>query len=236
VGGNPEWDLKGFAELPVDGQVRLLNTSPGYCPQVNIEFKEIDDYWASKGNGHLGAQIMDMIAEGQPGFVAVFGSLEQVLAAVPKVKADNRGHGNVKPVRRTQMDVANDLNTARAFTGDAWGGNVPIMFLSTNHYLSFGWMLSAAKRILTGPNFNSWLPRFPVGPVAYRMLCAIPYVGDAAAKALLVEYESIAALVNDCKFNPEAIAETRVGEKRLGRAKARKIVEAFGCEAPGAWA
>ncbi len=234
VGGDPAYELAGFEDLPVDMQ--LSPRMDDYCIRhgceecscikvVNVELKEIPDFWASKASGHLGTQILSMISEGNPGFVAVFGSLSEVLKEVPKVKM-----GEGKPKRRSQIDVLQDLNTARAFSADACGANVPVHFLSTNHEQSFRWILSYAKNILQGPNLSSWLPRFSAEPQGYGCLCAIPGIGDVAAKAVLAEYETLAALATDCKLAPAEIAKVKVGGKSLGKAKANAIIRAFGCE------
>ena len=156
VGGDPTYELAGFAELPVDMQFRWEGRI------VNVEEKEIADFWASKGTGHLGQQCLEMIAQGPPGFVAVFGSLQETLAGVPKMKM-----GEGKPRHRNQMDIASDVSTARAFCADAEACGVPVHFLRTNHGQSFKWILSYSKHILTGPSLASWLPRFPVEPRGY---------------------------------------------------------------------
>jgi hypothetical protein len=231
VGGDPTYELDGFFELPVDMRISKLQEEPDVYASVHVELKEIPDFWASKSSGHLGQQVLEMISEGEPGFVAVFGSLQEVLAGVPKV-----ANGGGKPMRRGQMAIQQDLSTARAFSADAAACNVPVFFLSTNHEQSFRWILSYAKHILTGPSLASWLPRFDVDARSYGILCSIPGVGDAAAKGLLAAYGGIAQIVNDCKFCPDGLAETKVNGKKLGKSKASAIIRAMGCEIPGAWA
>lgn len=265
-GGDPTYELQGFAELPVDMKLELTQECPqchgkeypdveydgeeddlrgtmlkqvcGTCGNewkitetVNVELKEISDFWASKSTGHLGQQVLEMVGQGQPGFVAVFGSLQEVLAAVPKLKA-----GEGKPKHRSQMDIASDISTARAFCADASACNIPVFFLSSNHQQSFAWILSLAKNILTGPNMASWLPRFEVDARSYSILCSIHGVGDVAAKGLLKQYGGIAQIVSDCIHRPDALASTHINGKALGKAKASKIIQAMGCEIPGAWA
>jgi hypothetical protein len=169
-----------------------------------------------------------MVAQGQPGFVAVFGSLQEVLASVPKVKLGSNPSGMKKPQARSQMDIQSDISTARAFCADAASCNVPIFFLSRDHQQSFAWILSYAKNILTGPNMASWLPRFPVEPRGYQVLCSISGIGDVAAKGLLRAYGGIGQIANEAKFNPNALAACKVNGKALGRAKAAKIAEVLG--------
>jgi hypothetical protein len=50
----------------------------------------------------------DEIAQGQPGFVAVFGSLQEFLAGVPKVKM-----GEGKPRARSQMENCHGTQNMR---------------------------------------------------------------------------------------------------------------------------
>ncbi len=244
AGADPAYELQGFKELPVDMRMRVEKPCPTCreaewegmnepCPEcgdrgsvkrcVYIELKELDDFWASKATGHLGSQLLAMIAEGQPAFVAVFGSLQETLAQVPKVKNQD---GKVKS--RTQMDIVSDINTARAFCADACACNVPVFFLDSDHEMSFKWILSYAKNILTGPYLSSWLPKFDVNPIGYSVLCSIPGIGDAAARGLLKTYGSPAQIANEAKHNPGALAACRIGGRALGPAKARKIVEVFG--------
>jgi len=230
AGSDPAYALQGFAELPVDLRFMHICGEDGFdgAPEcdymVNVELKEISDFWSSKNTGHLGQQIMTMIAEGQPGFVAVFGSLDEVLDQVPKVTS-KRGYGFKV---RSKTDIISDVNTARALSADAIACNVPIIFLSRNYERSFKWILSHAKSILTGPNMASWLPRFGSDPVGYGCLVSIPQIGDAAAKAILNEFDSIGLLAQECRDDPDSIAEIPVNGKRLGKAKAAKLIEVFG--------
>lgn len=243
-GGDPTYELEGFAELPVDMRLSVLKEcekyelhedcepcSRGPCQQeqvVHVELKEIPDFWASKSSGHLGQQVLEIVAQGQPGFVAVFGSLQEVLAGVPKVKLGSNPSGMRKPQVRSQMDIQSDISTARAFCADAAGCGVPVHFLSTSYEQSFRWILSYAKNILTGPNMASWLPRFPVEPRGYGVLCSIPGIGDVAAKGLLRAYGGIAQISNVAKFAPETLAKTQISGRALGRAKAAKLAEVLG--------
>ena len=228
VGGDPTYELAGFAELPVDMQLRPLGMSDitGTC--VNVELKEIADFWASKGSGHLGQQVLEMIAQGPPGFVAVFGSLQETMQAVPKMKSTGNPSGMRKAQCRSQMDIASDVSTARAFCADAAACGVPIHFLSQNHEQSFRWVLSYAKHILQGPNLSSWLPRFPVDPRGYGVLCAIPGIGDVAARGLLEAYGGIGQIAREAALNFDSLAATRINGKALGPAKARKLMEVLG--------
>jgi hypothetical protein len=243
-GGDPAYELEGFAELPVDMRLSLHTECEkfrldekcepchrGPCQQelaAHVELKEIPDFWASKGSGHLGQQVLEIVAQGQPGFVAVFGSLQEVLTGVPKVKLGSNPSGVKKPQSRSQMDIQSDISTARAFCADAAGCGVPVFFLSRNHRQSFAWILSYAKNLLTGPNMASWLPRFPVEPRGYGVLCSIPGIGDVAAKGLLRAYGGIAQISNVAKFAPETLAKTQISGRALGRAKAVKLAEVLG--------
>jgi ERCC4-type nuclease len=244
VGGDPAYELAGFAELPVDLQFHLHKECKKYeqdvacepcghgpCVQdlrVNVELKEIPDFWQSKNTGHLGQQCLEMIAQGPPGFVAVFGSLQEVLESVPKMKMWENMSGCKKPQRRSQMDIQTDISTARAFCADATACGVPVFFLSTNHQQSFAWIISMAKNILTGPNLSSWLPRFPVEPVGYGVLCSIPGIGDVAARGLLEAYGGVGQISHEAKYNLDGLASCRVNGKALGKAKASKLAEVLG--------
>lgn len=222
VGGDPTYELQGFAELPVDMQIRQVGYS-GAGTICNVELKEIPDFWQSKSSGHLGQQCLEMIAQRQTGFVAVVGSLQEVLAGVPKMKM-----GEGKPRGRSQMDIASDISTARAFCADMAACGVPVHFLSSNHEQSFRWILSYAKHILTGPNLSSWLPRFAADPRGYGVLCAIPGIGDVAARGLLEAYGGIGQIVHEAALNFDSLAACKINGKALGPAKARKLLEVFG--------
>lgn len=229
VGGDPAYELAGFAELPVDVRLSYEDWSgPCHCKTVNVELKEIPDFWASKGSGHLGQQVLEIVAQGQPGFVAVFGSLQEVLESVPKMKMWENMSGCKKPQRRSQMDIQSDISTARAFCADAAACGVPVHFLSQNHEQSFRWILSYAKHILTGASLASWLPRFAVEPRGYGVLCSIPGIGDVVARGLLQAYGGIAAITLQACDNPEGLAATKINGKALGPAKARKLAEVLG--------
>lgn len=257
VGGDPAYELQGFAELPVDMAVSIGETWPGCSMQcgygigfrpsehadecnacsclhsedrrVYIGLKEIPDFWASKSSGHLGQQILEMVSQGQPGFVAVFGSLQEVLQAVPTRKPIENPSGCRKSQLRSQTDIQDDLNTARAFASDATACGVPVFFLCKDHLLAFPWILSLAKNILTGPNMASWLPRFPVEPRGYGVLCAIPGVGDVAATGLLRYFGSVGRIFQVARENPELLASCPISNGgKLGKAKAAKIREVLG--------
>ena len=231
VGGDPAYELAGFAELPVDMALKIRDEDPirgtNLCniseQVVHVELKEVPDFWASKNTGHLGTQILEMIAHGSPGFIAVFGSLQEVLAGVPKMKM-----GEGKPRARSQMDIQSDISTARAFCADMVACGVPVHFLSQNHEQSFRWILSYAKHILMGPNMASWLPRFPVEPRGYGVLCAIPGIGDVAARGLLEAYGSVGQIAHEAALNFDGLAATKVNGKAIGPAKARKLAEVLG--------
>jgi len=219
-GGDPTYDLRGFADLPVDMCCSLIDeAAPLQYKTMLVELKEIPDFWQSKSSGHLGAQILEIVTSGDPGFVAVFGSLQEVLTGVPKVKASGP---------RKQIDVQQDLSTARAFCADAAACGVPVHFLSRNHRQSFAWILSYAKNILTGPNMASWLPKFAVEPRGYACLCAIPGIGDVAARGLLEAYGSIAQISSEARLNPKGLAKCQINGKALGKAKTARIVEVLG--------
>jgi hypothetical protein len=228
VGGDPTYELEGFAELPVDMALSRLMEEPDIYSTVHVELKEIPDFWASKGSGHLGQQVLEMVAQGQPGFVAVFGSLQEVLESVPKMKMWENMSGCKKPQRRSQMDVQQDLSTARAFCADAAGCGVPVHFLSQSHEQSFRWILSYAKNILTGPNMASWLPRFPVEPRGYQVLCSISGIGHESALALLRTYGGIAQISSEARLNPLGLSGCMINGRALGKAKAAKIAEVLG--------
>lgn len=236
VGGNPTYELAGFAELPVDMALKIRNEDPirgtNLCniseQVVHVELKEIPDFWSSKNTGHLGTQILEMIAHGSPGFIAVFGSLQEVLESVPKMKMWENMSGCKKPQRRSQMDIQSDISTARAFCADATACGVPLFFLSTNHQQSFAWILSMAKNILTGPNLSSWLPRFPAEPRGYGVLCSIPGIGDVAARCLLETYGGIGQIAHEAVLNFDGLAATKINGKALGPAKARRLAEVLG--------
>jgi hypothetical protein len=227
-GGDPAYELAGFGELPVDMRIGMLGFSDITESHVNVELKEISDFWASKGSGHLGQQILGAVADGHPAFVAVFGSLQEVLAGVPKMKMGENMSGCKKPQRRSQMDIASDVSTARAFCADAAACNVPVHFLSSNHEQSFRYILSYAKHILTGPSMASWLPRWPVEPVGYGVLCSIPGIGDVAAQGLLQAYGSVGQIAHEAKYNFDGLTSCRVNGKALGKAKASKLAEVLG--------
>lgn len=234
VGGDPAYELQGFAELPVDmcistyAQFEAEDGPRNKMASVFVELKEIPDFWQSKSSGHLGQQILEMVAAGSPAFVAVFGSLQEVLRAVPTQKALQNPSGCRKSQTRSQMDIQNDISTARAFCADATACGVPVFFLCRDHLQAFPWILSLAKNILTGPNMASWLPRFPVEPRGYQVLCSISGIGDVAAKGLLRAYGGIGQIANEAKFNPNALAACKVNGKALGKAKAAKIAEVLG--------
>ncbi len=221
-GGDPAYKLCGFAEIPVDMRLELPDPEE-LMPMaaVNVELKEIPDFWSSKASGHLGQQVLGMLQAHEPGFIAVFGSLQEVLVQVPKIKM-----GEGKPRHRSQMDIACDINTARAFCGDAAACGVPVHFLSQSHEQSFRWILSYAKNILQGPSLASWLPRFPVDPAGYGILCSIPGIGDTVAKGLLQQYPSVAAIIS---IESGELANVKINGKRLGNARASKIIRAMGC-------
>lgn len=243
VGGDPAYELQGFAELPVDMACERVQADKDWVSRkVYVELKEIPDFWASKSSGHLGQQILEMVAAGSPGFVAVFGSLQEVLQAVPKVKLGSNPSGMKKPQHRSQMDIQQDISTARAFCADAAGCGVPVFFLDRDrdiqhggrtyhhpgHRIAFQWILSLAKNILIGPNMSSWLPRYPVEPRGYQVLCSISGIGDVAAKGLLRAYGGIAQISSEAKLNPSGLAGCMINGRALGKAKAAKIVEVLG--------
>jgi len=85
-----------------------------------------------------------------------------------------------------------------------------------------------AKNILTGPNLSSWLPRYPVEPRGYGVLCSIPGIGDVAARGLLQAYGSVGQIVNMAHYDPDALASCKINGKALGASKARKLAEVLG--------
>jgi len=85
-----------------------------------------------------------------------------------------------------------------------------------------------AKNILTGPNLSSWLPRYPVEPRGYGVLCSIPGIGDVAARGLLQAYGSIGQIAHEAALNFDGLAATKINGKALGKAKASKLAEVLG--------
>jgi ERCC4-type nuclease len=79
-----------------------------------------------------------------------------------------------------------------------------------------------------GPNLASWLPRFPVEPRGYACLCAIPGIGDVAARGLLEAYGSVGQIAHEAALNFDGLAACKINGKALGPAKARKLAEVLG--------
>lgn len=217
IGKNQDYTFLGFSDLPVD-----CIFSNEADQKFLVELKEIEDFWQSKSTGHLGAQVISMIESGCSGMVAVFGTLQEVLENVPKVAAENG-----KPTRRSGKAVAQDINTARAFCADAMSCNVPVQFLSSKHEMAWAWILSLAKHSLSSPRMAVWLPRFPVDPAGYSILCSIHGIGHEAAMALLQEHGRISEIM---VLSEDELADTKVNGRRLGPAKASLIINAFGRE------
>ncbi len=143
---------------------------------VNVELKETPDFWASKSTGHLGQQILEMIVQGQPGFVAVFGSLQEVLAECPKMQTEKAS------LARSQMDIVRICPLPGLLRRCERMRRAGIFPDSTNHQQSFPWILSLAKNLLTGPTSRHGYRRFDVDARSYGILCSIPGVGDAVQR------------------------------------------------------
>jgi hypothetical protein len=203
-------DVPGDLQLKANGQI------------VNVEVKEISDLWASK-QGHLGDQAAYLIADGHPAFVAVLGSLDEVLMACPWVSSEGGKAG-----RRTWDTRNQDMNSERALDACLGGLNLPMFYLSSMHSISYKYILSKAKAWLFDPNLAQWFSRFPVDVLAYRVLAAIPTIGDANAKGLLLEWGSIQNIAN---APMQALADTKVNGRRLGPSKATTIQVAL-CGGP----
>ena len=210
------YSLQYSADIPGDLQLRANGNI------VNVEIKEISDLWASK-QGHLGDQAAFLLADGHPAFIAVLGSLDEVLMACPWVSSDGGKAG-----RRT-WDVRNqDMNSERALDACLGGLNLPIFYLSSMHSVSYKYILSKAKAWLYDPNLAQWFSRFPVDVMAYRVLAAIPTIGDAAARGLILEWGTIQNIAN---APMTSLAETKVNGRRLGPSKATTIQKAL-CGGP----
>ncbi|MCK9571073.1 hypothetical protein M0R72_19145 [Candidatus Pacearchaeota archaeon] len=212
------WEQKDGPRYPTRGNGDLLI--------VNVEVKEINDLWASKEGkkGHLGDQVKNMLAEREPAFIAVLGSLDEVHRACPWVSSPGG-----KAAKRTDDNRLSDQNTERAMDADFEAVNIPVWYLSSNRELAYQYILSRVKNVLNGGNISQWMPRFPVDSRAYGALCMAVGVGDSTAKALLLEYGSIANL---CTASLDDLASFKQDGRRIGPKKAEAIIKLLHSEVP----
>lgn len=248
VSENTAFELAGFAELTVD--VMFSRDSP--CPvcelsrefhcsncgnfdkkysthRVHAELKTSRDFVDSAldKEGHLGNQLKDMISTHEEGIIVVLGNDRDIERCCFQRVVDAS--------RANREDLTEEIAFSRtrglmgrlgAFEGDAYSCHIPVMKWSPTKLdplHPYRELLSHVKRLYNGPNLASWLPTFQVNPRSYGSLCAFRGVGDASAKKLLDEIGDF----NQLPWKGITPAHL-IGI--LGRAKAKTVLEAYGCE------
>ena len=211
-------DSKDFGRLEkaeLETDLRFLNEAG---KAVNVELKEIDDFWASMGNGHLGSQLVTMASQKEDAnLVVVYGSLNETMAAIPRVFRDKG-----RLVTRTPNEVINLTSRARALCSVANSCNIPIHFFSSNHLITSRWVLGYVKSIMEEPGLAGFLPRFPVDARAYAMLCMVPNIGDVTARTLLDYFRVLSDLVECLRDQPSVLVDL------IGYSKTNSLLKTFG--------
>ena len=208
----------GFADLPCDLLIEDIDPCGDDVAThhpVYVELKLIPDLWTSKNSGHLGEQIGKMTQMGFPGFVAVFGSVDEVLAATPEFSFV----GGRKKYRDWKTKAI-DMDTLRALSGDAKGCNIPIHYFSKNEIITFKFIFSYARNIINGPDIYQWLPHADSRYAAKSMLCMIPGIKNTIATTLLDTFGSVSNIANQSVEELQKI-------RGIGPSKAKKIYESF---------
>ncbi|HWQ20231.1 MAG TPA: helix-hairpin-helix domain-containing protein [Methanotrichaceae archaeon] len=234
-----EFDLKGFGEYVVDAHFEWPDGA------LNAEFKLPADYVVSvlDKKKHLPVQLKEMAAAKVPAIILVLGGNEAIERCCFQRVIDAAASNRESIDQETAFERTKVLmKMLISFNGLAYRMNIPVLKLAPTKLdplAPYRELLSYAKHLSEEPNLAEWLPRFPVDVDGYGILCSINGIGDAAAKALLDPkegYGTIDAIVNEARFNPEALAGFRVNKKAMGRSKAGKIIKALTSSLPEAWA
>ncbi len=182
--------IQDDAKQPADIQCKYRGH---FCHIEVKDTKETNDLWGSK-NGHIGDQLVKLIDSGQPAFIVVCGSLDEVLAEVPTLTTQKTKEGH-KTKWAGKYEQESNKSSLRALSADFAGCNVPIHYLSKNRVLSFKWALSYAKNILQGPDPLQWCPRFEGNARRQRALLGNG-IGPKNAATLIEHFGSIRHIAN----------------------------------------
>ena len=184
-----DFETPQFAELGMD--MMLVHEGKRIC----WELKTVSDFWASLSDGRLGLQTLEALKNQIPAQVAVFGSLDEVIAEKPETE-----------------------KMGRALAGDLFGLGVPVHFFSSDELRTFQYILGYSKNYLLGGSLVSWL-QTGYDWQRYAML-GLPGIGEKSVGPMMAAYR-----VQLMKRSPSApdIPDVIVGGKRLGKAKAEKI-------------
>lgn len=182
--------IQDDAKQPADVQCKWHGR---YCHLEIKDTQETNDLWNSK-QGHIGDQLCKLIDAGQPAFVAVIGTLDEVLAEVPTLTTQKTKDGH-KTKWAGKYAQESNKSSLRALSADFAGCNVPIHYLSKDRVLSFKWALSYAKNILQGADPLQWCPRFKGSARRQRALLGNG-IGPKNASALIEHFGSIKHIAN----------------------------------------
>lgn len=183
---HPErWDFKW-----VDPGIDLVIGGTGY------EIKERDDMVGSLFSGHLGNQRRQAAKLGLPCRVAVLSSLDEVMAAVPKV--GNNG-------RRSREEIIRDWWRLLKGHGALEASNFEPQYLSRNHKLSMEILVARAYAATVG---KFALPSVKAETTKNAMFRCLPRVGENLADSMERAGIGIALTANVTKTGPDGRKET----------------------------
>ena len=191
-----EW--AGYAEIPVD--IRFGDVDSGRY--VSVELKTPQDLVSSVLSGHLAQQVLLLHNAGEPAIIVCTGGNKDCLEFVtPIAKGKYRG----------KDAILADFARIEEFCAASYAVGYPVFFW--NHRWA-ELTLKHIRGIFEAPSILKFLHKDKSLSTQAAMLCMIPGVGPSTAEALLSKYPTIEML---CKSNPEALEETKVNGKKLGK-------------------
>lgn len=194
--------------------------------RVGAEVKEVNDLWASlPPRGRLGRQCMDIAVTCDHGYLAIMGSQDSVLAAVPKVYRDK----NNDIIERTEDQLSKDEDMLLAILGDIKELGITPLFLSKNPIMAYRTLLKYMTHDITDDPPVTVLTKPYKNMHALNVLSNLPGFGWERSEEIIKQFGSVMnfmIIAQQCLDADEysRLEDIKINNRKLGK-NARKIFQ-----------
>lgn len=235
ISSRPEFLIDAWASYkkvisrPVEAELLFDVLLTGNEKQVGAEVKLVDDLYGSlPPRGRLGRQCMDIAVNCDYGYLAIFGSQDEVRASAPTIYRD----ANNDIIERTEDQMIKEEELFLAIIGDIKELGVIPLFLSRDPYYAYKTLLKYMVHDITDEPPITMMTKPYRNMHAINLLANMPGIGWERADELIKQCGSVfnfmaiaQGCINSGDYTP--IENIKINNRKLGK-NAHKIFIADG--------